>query len=160
MMRFAVITAFCFFATCRLLLRAEEAPPGVKGDVYYLGVVLNQKEAVGAWEQVGADGAWKGTVAGTIFRGKLYSAERNGGLYATDLDSGKWQQIGKPEFGNTKFMISVGPSLYTIETNGTLYWVSPDNGTWKQVVPAGEWKQTIAATSLNGQIFTIESGGG
>ena len=94
-----------------------------------------------------------------LSRGKLYSTEQNGGLYATDLDSGKWQQIGKPEFAETKFMVSVGQSLYTIETSGTLYWVSPDNGTWKQVGPGGEWKQTIAATSLDGQIFTIESGG-
>jgi len=158
---FATLLPVLFLAGASASLRAAEAPPaGVKGDVYYLGVVLNQAEAMGAWEQVGEEGGWKATIAGTILRGKLYSAERNGGLYMTDLDSGKWQAIGKAEFAETKFMVSAGPSLYTIETSGTLYRVNPDDGTWQQVGGGGKWKQTIAATSLGGRIFTIESGGG
>jgi hypothetical protein len=132
----------------------------VKGDVYYLGVVLNQAEAMGAWEQVGPKSAWKGTIAGAILGGRLYSAEKNGGLYVTDLKSGKWQAIGKPEFANTKFMVSVGPNLFTIETSGTLYRVNPNDGTWQQMGGSGDWKQTVAATSLGERIFTIESGGG
>jgi hypothetical protein len=135
------------------------APAGIKGDVYYLGVALNQHEAPGSWEQVGPQGAWKGTTAGAIFGGKLYSTERNGGLYVTDLKTGKWQAIGKAEFAETRFMVSVGPNLYTIETSGTLYRVSPVDGTWQQVGPAGKWKQTIAAEALGGRIFVIEAGG-
>jgi hypothetical protein len=158
---FATLLAGLILAGAAAPLRAAEASPaGVKGDVYYLGVVLNQAEAMGAWQQVGAEGAWKATIAGTILRGKLYSAERNGGLYMTDLESGKWQPIGKAEFAETKFLVSAGPSLYTIETSGTLYRVNPDDGSWQQVGGGGKWIQTIAATPLGGRIFTIESGGG
>ena len=132
----------------------------MKGEVYYLGVALNQAEAMGSWEKVGEEGGWKATIAGTILGGKLYTAESNGALYVTDPESGKWQQIGKADFAETKFMISAGTSLYSIEASGILYRVNPNDGTWQQVGNGGKWKQTLTATSLGGRIFTIEDGGG
>jgi hypothetical protein len=121
---------------------------------------LNQHEARGSWEQVGEKAGWKATIAGTVLDGKLFTVESSGALYVTELDSGKWRPIGKREFGETKYMVSNGPSLYTIETNGTLYRVNPGDGTWQQVGAGGKWKSTIAATSLGENIYTIEASGG
>jgi hypothetical protein len=49
--------------------------------------------------------------------------------------SGDWVQIGQagawkptlsgPDFGNTRFMFTMGRDLYTIETDGSLYRVAP-----------------------------------
>jgi hypothetical protein len=125
--------------------------------------------SVGALQQVKADpgdrirlgqaGEWRNTVAGVVVENRLYTIEKSGILYATDLQSGKWRQIGKPEFGNTMFMFAVGQSLHTIETDGSLYRVNRADGTWARVGAAGAWKQTIVGATLNGRIYTIESSG-
>ncbi|HVS35869.1 MAG TPA: hypothetical protein VMS17_09825, partial [Gemmataceae bacterium] len=56
--------------------------------------------------RIGDEGAWKGTLAGAVLNGKLYTAEKDGGLYVSDLDGGDRKQIGKAEFGDTKFMFA------------------------------------------------------
>ena len=135
------------------------AAAGVKGNVIYLGIVLNQEGNAGGWERVGDSSEWDGTIAGTILGGKLFTVEKSGALYRTDLASGQWVAIGKSEFSETKFMVSVGADLYTIENSGTLYRVNPADGSWQSVGKGGKWKKTIAATALNQRIYTIESGG-
>jgi hypothetical protein len=49
--------------------------------------------------------------------------------------------------------------LFSIETDGSLYRISPSNGTWSQLGKAGEWANTIAVATMNGQIYTIETNG-
>ncbi|MBC7875003.1 MAG: hypothetical protein H7Y01_13455, partial [Ferruginibacter sp.] len=39
----------------------------------------------------------------------------------TNLFDGSWKPIGKPEFGNTKFLVAGNNKIYTIEKSGTLY---------------------------------------
>ena len=56
-------------------------------------------------------------------------------------------------------MFADGPSLYTIEKDGSLYRVSPADGSWRGVGQAGEWRNTIVGTTLNGRIYTVERGG-
>ena len=132
---------------------------GIKGDVYVLGVALDQEGAAGGWAQVGPDAAWKATIAGTILQGRMYTVESDGTLYATNLKTGAWEPLGKPVFRNTRFMLAEGTELYTVESTGNLYHVNPANGGRKQVGPDGAWKATIAATVLGSGIYTIESTG-
>ena len=93
-------------------VRAER----IQGNVVYLGIALDQEGAAGGWAQVGGNAQWKETIAGTIHDGKLYTAETNGGLYLTDLATGAWQQIGKSEFANTRFMVSITSMLWSVAT--------------------------------------------
>jgi hypothetical protein len=152
--------AFGAFLLLLAHVTAVAAPPGIDGEVFYLGVALNQEGAAGGWKQTGEAAGWKQTIAGAILHEKLFTVEDSGALYATDLRCGAWQQIGRAEFGNTKFMVSVGESLFTIETNGTLYRVNPANGRWARVGQDGIFGLTIGAVSLGGSIYTIESNGG
>lgn len=141
-----------------LLSAAAYAAPAE--DVYLLGIALDQEGAAGGWAQVGPAGAWKGTVAGTVLDGRLYTVEASGALYVTNLGSGQWQQLGKAEFGDTKFMFAAGEKLYTIENNGTLYRVNPDDGGWVPLGPVGAWKGTVAGAVLDGRLYTVERAGG
>ncbi len=102
---------------------------------------------------------WGNTIAVTTLGGRLYSIEKSGALYQTDLATGKWVQIGKPEFARTAFLFADDRNLYTIDFDGTLYRVSPSNGTWNRVGQAGEWKNTGAAVTLNNNLFSIERSG-
>jgi hypothetical protein len=108
---------------------------------------------------VGKPGAWQKTIVGTVLGSQIYTVESSGALYETDPKTGVWKQIGKPEFGNTKFMFAVAGSLYTIETSGSLYQVSPQDGSWKGVGKPGAWQKTIAGTVLAPNIYTVESSG-
>ena len=132
----------------------------IKGDIYYLGIALDQEGAAGNWAQVGAEGDWKDTAAGTILNDQLYSAEHGGGLFATDLGGGKWRQIGPLDFGTTRFMVSSDGALFTIEESGNLYRIDAGTGAWQQIGADGDWKDTIAAVVLNDGLYTAESGGG
>jgi Caspase domain len=132
---------------------------GADGDLYLLGVALNQAGIPGGWAGVGEGGAWKGTQAGAVLKGKLYSTEANGALYVTDLASGKWQQVGKAEFGDTKWMFPGADKLYTIESSGNLYRVDPATGGWEQVGDAGAWKNTQVGTIFKAKLYTTETGG-
>ncbi len=114
----------------------------------------------GSWEQVGQGGAWKGTIAGTVFKGKFYSAEDNGNLYVTNLANGEWQQIGKTQFGGTKFLFAAGDHLCMINKAGSMFHIDPVTGEKKQVGDAGVWKGTLAGAVLKGQLYTTEDNGG
>ena len=59
----------------------------------------------------------------------LFTIESSGALYATNLTDGSWHQIGKAEFGATKFLAAANSKLYTIEKSGTLYQMNPVSGT-------------------------------
>ena len=150
----------CMIASSFLFFSALASAEGIQGDVYYLGIALNQEGAAGGWKQVGANGDWKDTAAGTILNDKLYSAEHAGGFYVTDLSTGSWSKIGGDDYGNTVFMLGYNGSLYTIETNGNLFHIDPNTGGWQQLGNNGDWQQTIAAAVLNEGMYTAESGGG
>ena len=78
--------------------------------------------STGAWKQIGSAGAWKGTTHGATIGDKLYTVEASSGaFYETDLTTGTWKQIGKPDYGNTKFLTAANNKIYTIEKSGTLY---------------------------------------
>src|SRR5258708_2857516 len=86
---------------------------------------------IGSLQQINANpapGEWSNTIAVTTLNGRLYSIETGGALYQTDLSNGKWIQIVKSEFANTRFLFAGSQNLYTIETDGSLYRVNPANG--------------------------------
>lgn len=124
-----------------------------------VGALQPARAGVGDRTRLGQVGEWKDTVAAATSNNRLYTIEKSGALYVTDLSNGRWSQIGKPEFANTRFLFSVGPNLYTIETDGSLYRVNSSYGTWSRVGQAGEWRNTIAGTVLNGRLYTVESTG-
>jgi hypothetical protein len=116
--------------------------------------------APGDWERVGKPGAWRGVLAGTALGGTLYAVETDGRLYATDPATGAWQQVGKADFRNTRFLFAASGRLYSIEQDGSLYRINPADGTWQRVGDAGAWKATVAGTVLAGTLYTAEAGGG
>jgi hypothetical protein len=142
-----------------LIVPLSARAAGPDGDLYLLGVALNQAGIPGGWAGVGEGGAWKDTLAGAVLKGKLYSTESNGALYVTNLANGKWQPLGKAEFGDTTFMFAGPDKLYTIEKSGNLYRVDPATGGWEQVGDAGGWKNTQAGVVLKGKLYTTEAGG-
>lgn len=137
------------------LLRADSPD----GNLYVLGIALNQRGEEGSWQRIGPIGGWKHTLAGAFLQDRLYTVEPNGVLWRTDLDTGAWTQVGRAEFGNTAFMFALRENLYTIETTGSLYQVSPDNGSWRQIGVTGSWKNTLAGAILKDQLYTVERSG-
>lgn len=128
--------------------------------VLAVGALQQARADIGDRTRLGQAGGWKGTIAAVTVNNRLYTIENSGALYVTDLSSGNWKQLGKSEFANTRFLFGVGQYLYTIETNGSLYRVSQVDGTWGYLPnKAGEWKGTIAGSTLNGRIYTVESSG-
>ncbi|HEV8370770.1 MAG TPA: hypothetical protein VGQ39_22665 [Pyrinomonadaceae bacterium] len=109
---------------------------------------------------LGQSATWKATMCGVVSaNSRLYTIETNGALYSTNLETGKWFQIGKPEFANTQFLFAVGVNLYTIERDGSLYRVNQSTGSWVRVGPAGAWSNTIAGTTLEGLLYTVGGSG-
>ena len=92
-------------------------------------------------------GEWADTKHAVVYNGKLYTIEKSGALYVTELPSGKWLQIGKVEFGNTKFLFAGAENLVTIESDGSLYRVSAADGSWGRAGKAGDWKNTMLGAS-------------
>ena len=147
--------AFLFGLVTTAWLQA--APPD--GDLYVLGIALNQRGEEGSWQRVGPIGGWKNTLAGVFLKDRLYTVETNGILWRTNVETGVWTAVGRAEFANTRFMFAAGGCLYTIETNGCLYRVGPDDGSWTQVGAAGDWSNTRAGCVLGDRLYTIEKGG-
>src|SRR3954454_7467957 len=80
------------------VLPAAEPP----GDLYQIGIALNQAGMRGGWKLVGQPGAWRRVRAGAILGDRLYTAESDGSLRATKLSSGARTKIGGLEFGETR----------------------------------------------------------
>ena len=90
-----------------------------------------------------AQGAnWSNTIAAVVFNDKLYTIEKSGALYATNLTTGKWVQVGKSEFANTRLLFAGGSNLLTIEADGSLYRINPADGSWSRIGNAGDWRNT------------------
>ncbi len=142
-------------ADVKLLFAAGDRLGAVTGT----GDLFRIDPATGEKQRLGDEGAWQGTLAGAVLKGKLYTAEDNGGLYATDPDAGEWKQLGKAEFGDTKFMFAAGDFLCTVEKDGSLYKVDPKDGAWAQLGEAGAWKETLAGVVLKGKLYTAETNG-
>src|ERR1700719_2101856 len=123
---------YASFIAITLLLAGMARGKGIDGQLYYLGIALDQEGAAGGWVQVGEDAGWQQTLAGVVLNGKLYTTESGGGLYVADLSNGAWQQLGKLDFAQTRFMLAAGNELFTIEESGNLYRVDPANGNWSQ----------------------------
>lgn len=104
-------------------------------------------------------GEWGNTIALTVLADNLYTVEKSGALYRTDLTTGKWIQLGKPEFARTAFLFSHGQNLFTIETDGNLYRVSPADGSWNRVGEPGAWRGTLALVVLDDHLYSIETSG-
>ena len=119
----------------------------------------NLMAAPGSWKQVGKSGAWIGTLGGTVLNDKIYTVESSGTLYETNPKNGNWKQIGKPDYGDTRFMFAAMGSLFTIEKSGSLYKINPSNGIWKQVGKEGSWAGTKSGTALKDKIYTVEASG-
>lgn len=115
--------------------------------------------APGNWKQLGPSAGWKNTITGAVLNNKLYTVEKSGQLYVTDINTGKWQKLGKGDFVNTKFIFPASGVLYTIETNGSLFKVNPSDGSWVMVGKAGDWKDTISGAVLNNKLYSVESSG-
>ena len=64
---------------------------------------------------VAANANWGNTIALAVIGNDLYTVEKSGALYRTNLSSGRWVQIGKSEFENTRFMFASTSTLFTIE---------------------------------------------
>ncbi len=124
-----------------------------------VGALQQARANVGDRTRLGQAGEWKDTIGAVVSNNRLYTIETSGALYVTDLSNGKWSQIGKAEFANTRFLFAVDPNLYTIERDGSLYRVNQMNGAWSRVGQAGEWGNTIAGTILKGRLYTVESSG-
>jgi hypothetical protein len=137
-----------------LVLAAEP-----EGDLYQLGIALNQEGVRGSWKAIGEPGQWMNVRAGAILNGRLYTAETDGTLRITRLDNGKRTAIGRPEFGTTELMFASGESLWTIETGGNLYRVNPHNAAWWQIGAAGGWNEVRAGAILHGVLYTVEHSG-
>jgi hypothetical protein len=92
------------------------------------GSLLQARVSAVHWTRTMNAGEWNNTIALTTLGGRLYTIEEGGALYRTDLTNGKWVQVGKSDFANTRFLFADNDNLYTIETDGSLYRVSPANG--------------------------------
>lgn len=104
-------------------------------------------------------GDWDDTKHAVVLGGKLYTIEVSGALYVTELPSGVRRQIGKPDFGNTKFLFAGESNLFTIETDGSLYRVSAADGSRGRVGKAGNWKNTMVGAMIGYKLYTVETEG-
>lgn len=104
-------------------------------------------------------GDWADTKHAVVLGGKLYTIEVSGALYVTELPSGVWRQLGKAEFGNTKFLFAGTTNLITIENDGSLFRVNPADGSWVRVGKTGDWKNTMVGAMIGDKLYTIENEG-
>jgi hypothetical protein len=105
------------FETTESVVAAGDRLCTIDGD----GSLYRVNPADGSRERVGPAADWKSVRGRAVLEGRLYTAEADGGLRETDLRTGKREQLGSLEFGNTAFMFPAGDNLYTIETDGNLY---------------------------------------
>ena len=99
-------------------------------------------------------GDFKGCTDLAALDGRLWTLE-DGVLYSTEPSSLKWQQIG--EFKNITVMISGSDFLWMLDESGTLLKVDR-NGTSAVVGDPGSYGKTTVLTTLNGKLWTVESG--
>ncbi len=140
-------------------LVAADGPVKKTGNLYYLGVAMDQKGEKGGWARIGDAGAWKLTRGGAILNGHLYTAENDGSLRSADLATGERKQVGKLEFANTVVMFAAGETLFTIETDGTFFRVNPGDGTWARVGQQAAFRLLRAGTIFKNRLYTAESDG-
>ena len=95
-----------------------------------------------------ANANWGNTIALAVIDNNLYTVEKSGALYRTDLSSGKWVQVGKPEFENTRMMFASSSTLFTIEKDGSLYRVSSSDGSWIRIGKECDCKNTINCVAV------------
>lgn len=112
----------------------------------------------GTWKQVGKAGDWANSTAFAMLGDQLYTVESGGELYSTNTATGVWKQVGGRDFVRSKFFLTADNQLYSIEHDGDLHAIDKATGAWKQIGDSGDWLNTRLATSLNGKIYTIESG--
>ncbi len=121
------------------------------------GTLYRIEPSSGAWTRVGKAGDYKGTLAG-VFSGTRLFTVSSGALYGTNPISGAWAQVGKAEFGGTRWLFDGGNKLFSIESDGTMYRIDL-SGSWIRTGKAGDWKNTKAGASMDGIVYTVETGG-
>ena len=109
--------------------------------------------------QLALAGNWDNTKHAVVLKDKLYTIEVSGTLYVTDLSTGKWTQLGKPDFAKTNFLFATTSNLVTIESDGNLYLIDPNTGSWKGIGKAGNWKRTMVGATIGERLYTVESEG-
>src|SRR5947209_11735900 len=80
-------------------------------------------------------------------------------MYVADPKTGKWDQVGKADFGSTRIMFNASEQLYTVEQDGTLYHINVGDGSWERIGKPGELKGVLAAAVLEGKLFAVEPNG-
>jgi hypothetical protein len=99
-------------------------------------------------------GDFKGCTDLAALDGRLWTIE-DGILYSTEPASLKWQKIG--EFKNISVMISGSDFLWMLDDSGSLLKVDR-NGTSTTIGEPGSYGKTTVLTTLNGKLWTVESG--
>lgn len=155
------LVSIVFVVLCARWLPAAVAER--PGDLYQIGIALNQAGMRGSWIPVGQAGAWQEVRAGVIVGDRLFTAEADGSLRAVQLNAAARTKIGGPDFAATKFMfastLAAENTLWTIESDGTLYRINPKSGAWSQLGAAAAWVRMRAGTLLKGRLFTAETDG-
>jgi outer membrane protein assembly factor BamB len=143
------------FADSRFLFQAG-------GDLYVIeknGTLYSISLDDGSKTRVGAKAEWKDVLAITATEGKMYAVDGDGKLYAADPKTGKWEQLGKADFANTRRVFAADKQLYTVEQDGTLYHVNTTDGSWERIGKPGELKGVLASAVLEGKVYAAEPNG-
>eukprot|EP01105_Mastigella_eilhardi_P024194 TRINITY_DN6271_c0_g1_i1.p1 TRINITY_DN6271_c0_g1~~TRINITY_DN6271_c0_g1_i1.p1 ORF type:complete len:673 (+),score=169.14 TRINITY_DN6271_c0_g1_i1:74-2092(+) len=108
------------------------------------------------------------TLAGAILENTFFNASKDGHLYALDLnaDDPRWTTVeGSAAFADTAFMLAYpeGHCLYVITKENSMFRVDPhalSGGQGRALAGAeGEWGETVAATVLDGRMYTVSKAG-
>jgi sugar lactone lactonase YvrE len=140
-------------------LTATAGPAKSPGDLFVLGIGLNQEGQPGGWVAVGEAGGWKDTRAAAVLKGRLYTVKGRGSLWATDLKSGRRTPVATAPLGAVRFLFAAGDSLLVLGSDGSLDRLTPNNGGKSLVGPAGAWRAARAGVVLADRLYTIETDG-
>lgn len=113
----------------------------------------------GSWKRITKADEFKAIIAGVVHSGAVYHAVKDGTFYKTDLESGKVETVSrKPDFGDIQWLMDAGDYMVSVEKGGTVYKISSD-ASREQMGKTGTYKDSIAAATADGKLFTIERDG-
>jgi len=113
----------------------------------------------GSSRQIGTAGNLAGTVSAVEANGRIYTVDKTGALLVTETVSGTSTQLGNERFVNSRFLFAGGVALYSIKQDGSLYVINTADGSSRPAGVKGAWKSTLAGTTLNGKLYTVETSG-
>jgi hypothetical protein len=68
-------------------------------------------------------------------------------------------QIGGASFYNPGYLVRGQTSLHSLQPEGSLYKINIATGEWEKISKAKQWKNSNAAATLNGKLYTIDKTG-